>query len=309
MNISRRDVLGAGAAAGAALFLPRFESSVQAEPLLRRTIPSSGETIPAVGLGTARTFAVGESAAQRAPLEEVLRRMHELGGRVVDTAPTYGTAEGVAADLTQKLGIRDEIFVATKVSRVATAEEGREQAERSRRIWGRDTIDLNQVHNLGNVEVHLPALRRWKEEGRTRYVGVTTSRYRQFEQMEDVLRRERLDFVQLNYSLGERRAADRLLPLAHERGMAVIVNEPYNGGRLFRRVRDQELPPWAAEFDCQSWGQFFLKYLLAHPAVTVVVPATSNPEHVVDNMGAGRGRLPDPETLRRMEQWFDALPA
>jgi len=309
MEMSRRDALKVGAGAGAALFFGRFEIPAQTSSLLSRTIPSTGEAIPAVGLGTARTFAVGESAAQRAPLEEVLRRFHQLGGTVVDTAPTYGTAEGVAGDLAQKLGIEHELFLATKISRARTAEDGRRQAEQSMRLWGRDMIDLNQVHNLGNVETHLETLRQSKEAGRTRYVGITTSRYEQFEQMESLLKRETLDFVQLNYSLGERRAADRLLPLAQERAVAVIVNEPYNGGRLFRRVRGQELPAWAAECDCASWGQLFLKYILGHPAVTVVVPATSNPEHVVDNMGAGRGRVPDPQTRRRIEEWFDGLPA
>lgn len=309
MDISRRAALKVGAGAGAALFLGRFEPPAQGPSLISRTIPSSGEAIPSVGLGTARTFAVGESAAQRAPLEEVLRRFYQLGGTVVDTAPTYGTAEGVAGDLARKLGIANELFFATKISGARNAEEGKRQAEQSMRLWGRDMIDLNQVHNLGNVETHLETLRQSKEAGRTRYVGITTSRYEQFAQMESLLGRETLDFVQLNYSLGERRAADRLLPLAQERAVAVIVNEPYNGGRLFRRVRGQELPAWAAECDCGSWGQLFLKYILGHPAVTVVVPATSNPDHVVDNMGAGRGRVPDPQIRRRIEEWFDGLPA
>jgi len=309
MDISRRDALKAGVGAGAAFFMGHLRTPTQAPSLLNRTIPVSGEAIPAVGLGTARRFAVGESAAQRAPLEEVLRRFHQLGGTVLDTAPTYGTAEGVAGDLARKLGIQAELFLATKISRARTADDGRRQAERSMQLWGRDTIDLNQVHNLGNVETHLKTLRQSKEAGQTRYVGITTSRYEQFEEMESLLRREALDFVQLNYSLGERRAADRLLPLAHDRGVAVVVNEPYNGGGLFRRVRGKELPSWAAELDCATWGQFFLKYILGHPAVTVVVPATANPDHVVDNMGAGLGRVPDPEARRRMEEWFDALPS
>ncbi len=166
-------------------------------------------------------------------------------------------------------------------------------------------IDLNQVHNLRDVDIHLRTIRQAKEEGRTRYVGVTTSFDQQYEQMEQVLRSEELDFVQVNYSLGERTAADRLIPLAQDRGIAVIINEPYNVGRLFAVTSGRELPDWAAEFECESWGQFFLKYILGHPAVTAVIPATSDPEHLVDNMGGGRGRLPDEQTRRRMEDLFD----
>ena len=175
------------------------------------------------------------------------------------------------------------------------------------RLWGRDTIDLNQVHNLRGVEEHLPTIRQAKEEGRTRYVGVTISRLRQFGDMERVMRREALDFIQINYSLGERQAADRLLPLAQDRGFGVVINEPYNAGRLFRVVSGQSLPDWAADFDCESWGQFYLKYILSHPAVTVVIPGTSDPGHLVDNMGAGLGRLPDQATRTRMEEFFDGL--
>lgn len=305
MKLSRRDLVKLGAGAGAALAFPRATLPAQTPSPLRRTIPSSGEAIPAVGLGSARTFNVSASAAERAPLREVLRRFYELGGRVFDTAPTYGTSERVAGDLAQELDIHRELFFATKISRARDAAAGRRQIETSMRLWDRDTIDLNQVHNLGNVLVHLATMREAKRRGTIRYVGVTTSRYPQFEEIEAVMRRETLDFVQLNYSLGERRAANRLLPLALDRGIAVVVNEPYNAGRLFRVVRGRELPAWAAEFDCASWAQFFLKYILAHPAVTVVIPATSDPEHLVDNMGAGLGRLPDPATRRRMEQFFD----
>jgi aryl-alcohol dehydrogenase-like predicted oxidoreductase len=307
MKITRREMLEVSGGAAAALFLRRFPAFAQSPSILTRTIPSSGETIPAVGLGSARTFNVGESAAVRAPLREVLRLFRAAGGTVFDTAPTYGTSEAVAGALAQELGIQRELFFATKISTRGGREVGVRQQEASLRAWGRGIIDLNQVHNLRGVEIHLPTIRQAKAAGRTRYVGVTTSSVRQFERMEQIMRSESLDFVQLNYSLAERQAAERLLPLAQDRGFAVLVNEPYNVGRLFRAVRGHELPPWANELDCESWGQFFLKYILGHPAVTAVIPATSDPEHLVDNMGAGLGRLPDARLRTRMEQFFDAL--
>lgn len=307
MKISRRDMLRVGAGTGAALLLGDLTALAQSPAQITRTIPSSGEAIPAVGLGSARTFSRRASADERGDLKEVLGLFHELGGTVFDTAPTYGLSESVAGDLVQELGIENDVFFATKISTGGGRISGVRQQEESMRLWGRDTIDLNQVHNLRGVQEHLPTIRQAKEEGRTRYVGVTISRFRQFGDMEQVMLREPLDFIQINYSLGERQAADRLLPLAQDRGFGVVINEPYNGGRLFRAVSGRSLPEWAADFDCESWGQFFLKYILSHPAVTVVIPGTSDPGHLVDNMGAGVGRLPDPPTRRRMEEFFDGL--
>lgn len=307
MKISRREMLRIGVGTGAGLLLGELPAFGQDPPLLMRAIPSSGEEIPAVGLGSARTFNVGSSDEERAPLTEVLRLFHELGGRFFDTAPSYGSSESVAGQLVQELGIQDDLFFATKISTGGGREAGLEQEEGSLRSWGRNTIDLNQVHNLRDVDIHLRTIRQAKEEGRTRYVGVTTSFPRQYQQMEQVLRTEELDFVQINYSIGEREAAERLLPLAQDRGIAVVVNEPYNVGRVFGAVSGRELPEWAVEFDCQSWGQFFLKYILSHPAVTVIIPATSDPVHLADNMGAGVGRLPDERTRTRMEELFDSL--
>ena len=307
MTISRREMLKASAGTGAALLLGDLPALAQSPSLLTRTIPSSGEAIPAVGLGSARSFSRRASATETGDLKEVLRLFREVGGSVFDTAPTYGRSEIVAGALAQELGIENELFFATKISTGGGRESGVRQQESSMRLWGRDAIDLNQVHNLRGVEIHLPTIRQAKDEGRTRYVGVTISRLRQFGDMERVMLGEPLDFIQINYSLGERQAADRLLPLAQDRGFAVMINEPYNAGGLFRAVRGEPLPGWAAEFDCRSWGQFFLKYILAHPAVTVVIPGTSDPEHLVDNMGAGVGRLPDELTRRRMEELFDAL--
>ena len=308
MKISRRNMLKISAGTGAAAVLLReFPALAQEQPLLVRSIPSSGEEVPVVGLGSARTFSVGASGEERAPLKEVLRLFHEMGGRFFDTAPTYGSSESVSGQLVQELGIQNDLFFATKISTGGGRQAGINQQETSLQDWGRDIIDLNQVHNLRDTELHLRTIRQAKEEGRTRYVGVTTSFGRQYEQMEQVLRTEELDFVQVNYSLGERQADERLLPLAQDRGMGVIVNEPYNVGRLFTAVRGRDLPAWAAEFDCESWGQFFLKYILSHPAVTVIIPATSDPEHLIDNMGAGMGQLPDERTRTRMEEFFDGL--
>ena len=305
MKMSRREMLRVGAGTGAALILGDLNALAQSPSQMRRTIPSSGETIPAVGLGSAGTFSRRASDADRVDMREVLRLFRELGGTVFDTAPTYGLSESVAGALARELGIENDIFFATKISTGGGREAGVLQQEQSMRLWGRDTIDLNQVHNLRGVETHLPTIRRAKEEGRTRYVGITISRLYQFGDMERLMQREALDFIQINYSLGEREAADRILPLAKDRGFGVVINEPYNRGALFRAVRGRELPGWATEFDCRSWGQFFLKYILSHPAVTVVIPGTGDPGHLVDNMGAGVGRLPDEATRRRMEAFFD----
>ena len=307
MTISRRKMLTISAGAGAGLLLNELPAFAQQQPQLMRAIPSSGEMIPAVGLGSARTFNVGPPSPEWVPLGDVVRLFHEMGGRFFDTAPSYGTSEQVAGQIAQEIGIHNDLFFATKISTRGGLDVGIAQQEESFRDWGRDVIDLNQVHNLQDTAIHLRTIRQAKEEGRTRYVGVTTSFGRQYEQMEQVLRSEELDFFQVNYSLGEREAADRLLPLAQDRGIGVIVNEPFNVGRLFGAVSGRELPDWAAEFDCQSWGQFFLKYILSHPAVTVIIPATGDPEHLVDNMGAGIGRLPNEATRRRMEEMFDNL--
>ena len=307
MTISRRKMLKISAGAGAGLLLNELPALAQQQPQLMRAIPSSGEMIPAVGLGSARTFNVGPPSPEWVPLGAAVRRLHELRGRFFDTAPSYGTSEQVAGQIVQEIGIGNDLFFATKLSPRGGRQAGLDQQEESFRDWGREVIDLNQVHNLQDTAIHLRTIRQAKEEGRTRYVGVTTSFGQQYEQMEQVLRSEELDFVQVNYSLGEREAAERLLPLAQDRGMGVSVNEPFNVGRLFSAASGRELPDWAAEFDCRSWGQFFLKYILSHPAVTVIIPATGDPEHLVDNMGAGIGRLPDEATRRRMEEMFDNL--
>jgi diketogulonate reductase-like aldo/keto reductase len=270
-----------------------------APSILTRQIPSSGETIPAVGLGTWQTFDVGASAAEREPRREVLRRFVELGGRVIDSSPMYGAAETVVGELASELGVLDKLFVATKVWTSGRA-AGVAQMEQSLRRLRKPRLDLMQIHNLVDWRTHLATLREWKQAGRIGHLGVTHYTSSAYDELERALRSETLDFVQVNYSLGERDAERRILPLARERGIAVLVNRPFAEGGLFGRVRGQALPSWAADFECASWAQFFLKWILAHPAVTCVIPATSRPEHLVDNMKAGTGALPDATTRERM---------
>jgi diketogulonate reductase-like aldo/keto reductase len=270
-----------------------------APSILTRQIPSSGETIPAVGLGTWQTFDVGASAAEREPRREVLRRFVELGGRVIDSSPMYGAAETVVGELASELGVLDKLFVATKVWTSGRA-AGVAQMEQSLRRLRKPRLDLMQIHNLVDWRTHLATLREWKQAGRIGHLGVTHYTSSAYDELERMLRSETLDFVQVNYSLGERDAERRILPLARERGIAVLVNRPFAEGGLFGRVRGQALPSWAADFECASWAQFFLKWILAHPAVTCVIPATSRPEHLVDNMKAAVGALPDATTREKM---------
>jgi len=265
---------------------------------LARAIPSSGETIVAVGLGTWQAFDVAEPA-RRGPQRDVLRRFVELGGRVVDSSPMYGAAEAAVGDLGADLGVRDALWIATKVWTTGRA-AGVEQMERSLRLLRGKRLDLLQVHNLVDWQTHLATLRDWKDAGRIRYLGVTHYSAAGHDALERVMRSEALDFVQLNYSAIEPDAERRLLPLARDRGIAVLVNRPLAQGALLSRVRGRRLPPWAADVDCTSWTQLFLKWILAHPAVTCVIPATSRVAHLDDNMQAGRGRLPDAATRRRI---------
>jgi diketogulonate reductase-like aldo/keto reductase len=268
------------------------------QPVLR-TIPGSRETLPVIGLGTWQTFDVGAGAAERAPLREVLERFVALGGRAVDSSPMYGRAEGVVGDLAADLRLRDALFLATKVWTTGR-EAGVTQMEASLRHFRTRTLDLIQVHNLVVWRTHLATLREWKRAGRIRYLGVTHYTASAYADLERVMRAEALDFVQLNYSPVEREAERRLLPLAAERGIAVLVNRPFAEGALFRRVRGQAVPSWAAELGCGTWAQLFLKWIAAHPAVTSVIPATSRPEHLMDNMQALLGPLPDAATRDRI---------
>lgn len=281
--------MGAKGAAGAA-------GSGSGSAILTRRIPSTGETIPVVGLGTWQTFDVGPGSAALAPLEEVLGAFVELGGRLVDSSPMYGRSEEVAGDLAAKLGLQSKLFLATKVW-TSGAAAGIRQMEESMRKLRAGRIDLMQVHNLVGVDAHLATLAGWKREGRVRYVGVTHYTADSHEAVGRLIASKPVDFVQINYSVGERDAERRLLPLARERGVAVIANRPFAGGDLFRRLRAKPLPAWAAEIDCDSWAQVLLKFVVSHPAIACAIPATSRPDHLRDNMKAAYGRLPD-ETLR-----------
>jgi diketogulonate reductase-like aldo/keto reductase len=275
-----------------------------AAPMLARRIPSSGEMLPALGLGTWRTFDVGAGTAERAPLKEVLGAFVALDGRVIDSSPMYGAAETVVGDLAAEIGVTDKLFLATKVW-TGGREAGVAQMEQSFRRLRARRLDLMQVHNLRDWRAQLRSLRDWKAAGRLRYIGVTHYTEGAHDELERVLRTEPLDFVQVNYSPGEREAERRILPLARDRGVAVLVNRPFAEGGLFHRVRGRPLPPWAADAGAESWAQLFLKWILAHPAVTCALPATSRLQHLQDNMKAGTGALPDAAARERLVALLD----
>lgn len=306
MKLSRRTVVKAGLAYGASLLLPSKGVAAQAQPLIEKKIPSSGETIPIIGIGTARRYEDIKNDAEKVPLKATLRQFEALGGKVIDSSPTYGTAEAVVGELVEELAIRKSLFLATKVSlRNAGREEGIKQIEQSFRRLRTDKIDLLAVHNLRDTDTQLRTLREMKAAGRIRYVGITTSFDKQYGEFEQTIKKEALDFVQVDYALDNRDAGDRLIPLAQDRGMAVMINLPFGRGRLFNAVKGRKLPEWAAAFDCVSWAQFFLKYIVSHPAITCAVPGMARPEYVVDNLAAARGRMPDAAMRRRMEQFID----
>ncbi len=272
-----------------------------------RSIPTSGEPLPCVGLGTWQQFDVQPRATEkRASLKKVLRRLVDLGGSVIDSSPMYGRAEKTVGALSADLGLTDRIFGATKVWTRGRA-DGIRQMERSLERMNQHPMDLMQVHNLVDWQTHLDTLQSWKEEGKVRYIGVTHYTLGAFDDLASIIRNRDIDFVQLPYSIETTRAEKRLLPLAAENAVGVIVNGPFEGGSLFGRVDDEPLPEWTASFDCESWAQFFLKYILSHETVTCVIPGTSDPDHLRDNVRAGYGRLPDDDTRRRMRKTLQRL--
>lgn len=297
ISVTRRAVCQALSAAGV---LAATGPSLAAESKMHeRPIPATGERLPVIGLGTSDVFDVGKSAAEREPLEEVLRIQLQAGGSLLDTSPMYGNSEEVAGDLIAKLQFHPKMFLATKVW-TRGREAGMQQIENSMRLLKSTRLDLIQVHNLLDLDVHLKTLRALKEQQRIRYVGITHYTVASQTDLAAVIEREPLDFVQLNYSIVTRNAEQRLLPLAAEKKVATLINRPFEDGALFGRVRGKPLPPWAAEIDCTSWAQFFLKFIVSHPAVTCVIPATAKPHHMSDNVKGGLGRLPDAKMREQM---------
>jgi aryl-alcohol dehydrogenase-like predicted oxidoreductase len=306
---SRRDVLKLGIGLGAAA-LGAAPAFAQAKPVLARKIPRSGEMLPVVGLGTAIVFDIDSDAAKRAERTTVIRTLLDGGARVIDTAPSYGTAESVVGDLLADMKVRDKVFVATK-TRVAGRDRTIAELQQSQRRLHSEKIDLIQIHNVGfadkaEVASQLALLREWKAHGTYRYVGVTHSQDQESanERLIELLKTEKLDFMQVNYSMAERSVEQRLLPAAAETGTAILVNLPFARARLFRAVNGKAVPDWAKEFDAPTWGQFFLKYILASEAVNCVLPGTDKPEYMTDNLNAARTRLPDAAMRKRMVQFI-----
>jgi len=303
--LSRATILRlAGGAVLAATVGARAQPGNQGRTMQQRAIPSSGEMLPVVGCGTWQGFDVGGAAIERMPLSDVLRALFAAGSSVIDSSPMYGRAEAVSGDLLTELGAQDRAFVATKVW-TRGRDSGIAQMQQSMTLLRRQRIDLMQVHNLLDWRAHLPVLRDWKAQGRIRYIGVTHYTASAHDDLAAVLRAEPLDFVQVNYALDDRNAEQRLLPLAAERGVGVVVNMPFGGGGLLRRLGGKPLPAWAAEIGCESWAQICLKFILGHPAVTCVIPGTRRPEHMADNARAGTGAMPDAALRTRMAAAID----
>ena len=280
--------------------------AARAAERLQRPIPKTGETIPAVGLGTWQAFDVAGDAAETAQAREALKALVDLGGRVIDSSPMYGSAESVSGQLADELRVKAKLFVATKVW-TSGKQAGIRQMEDSMRKLRVERLDLMQVHNLVDAGTHLATLRDWKSAGRVRYLGVTHYHAGAHADLEKIIRPGDIDFVQVNYSLAEPEADRRLLAVAADSRTAVIVNRPFAEGSMFRRVKDKPLPDWATEIGCASWAQFFLKWILGHPFVTCAIPGTRNPKHVADNLGAASGPLPDETMRRRMSVYFESL--
>jgi aryl-alcohol dehydrogenase-like predicted oxidoreductase len=314
--LNRRQWLGLTAGAGAALTLnPRLLSALGTQELLSRAVPSTGQRVPLVGLGSSATFAQVARSEDYSALRDVLRTMTERGGTVFDTAPGYGASEQVAGDIAAELGITDRIFWATKLNVAqgptapADPARARQQIETSFNRLRKRPIDLIQVHNMADIPTQLGILKELKAEGRIRYIGVTSTSKPQYEAVERVMRSEPIDFIGIDYAIDNRSVEERILPLAADRGIATMIYMPFGRTRLWNRVAGRDLPAWAHEFDAHSWGQFFLKFLAADPRVTVITPATSRAANMVDNLGAAVGRLPDAAMRRRMIAHVDALPS
>jgi diketogulonate reductase-like aldo/keto reductase len=271
---------------------------------MRRPIPGTSESLPVVGVGTWQTFDVSPEGFP--PLREVLSTLVSEGGTVIDSSPMYGKSEEVVGQLSEELRLNEKLFIATKVWTTGHR-EGINQMSASMGKLRRNRIDLMQIHNLVDWQNHMRTLTKWKEEGRVRYIGLTHYADSAHDTLASVMKSNRVDFIQVNYNLLDRHAEERLLPMAKDLNVGVLVNRPFEEGALFNRVNGKKLPGWAAEFDCASWGQFFLKFILSHPAVTCVIPGTSKARHLLDNLGAGTGRLPDEGQRKKMIEWISNL--
>ncbi|MFQ6004654.1 MAG: aldo/keto reductase [Woeseia sp.] len=288
--------------------LPALSGAVAATrpDVITRRIPSSGEHLPVIGMGSMKTFDVGDDRAERARLTEVLQAFFDNGGALIDSSPMYGNAEAVLGDVLQSITGKEALFAATKVW-ADGKQQGIDDMHRSMGRMRVTRFDLMQIHNLKDWRTHLETLKAWKDEGKIRYIGVTTSHGRRHDELIAAMKGETFDFVQFTYNIASREAEKRLLPLARDRGAATLINLPFGRAELFKKVRGKPLPDWAAEIDCTSWAQFFLKFCLAHPAVSCLIPATSKPHHMVDNMGAGFGRVPDEDMRRRMIEHMESI--
>jgi len=308
-HISRRQFIGMAATLATGLVLPARTLAMSAP--IHKTILKTGEQLPVIGMGTSRTFDAIGDAELLLRLEEVLQTFFDMGGGMIDSSPMYGSSQEVIGQLlakmnSSKMKAEKNLFAATKVW-TKGRQEGLEQMEKSRQQWGVKNFDLMQIHNLVDWQTHLETLQQMKADGKIRYIGITTSHGRYHEQLKDILKKHDIDFMQLSYNIANRDAESTLLSMAQEKGIAVIVNRPYQRGDLFRNVKDRPLPSWAQEFDCSSWGQYFLKYVVSHPAVTCAIPATTKVKHMKDNMLAGRGRLPTARQRLKMLKYFELL--
>ena len=303
ITLSRRNFIKHACALPAAVGVMPGTLSAMTNDVIKRVIPSSGEEISIMGMGTYSTFSHSTPLEQ---LGEVMRAFFDHGGQMIDSSPMYGPAEGIVGELIKTTQNTSGYFAATKVW-TDGRQAGIDQMNESMRLMGVEIMDLMQIHNLRDWKVHLETLKEWKEQGRIRYLGITTSHGRFHGELEAIMKTEPLDFVQLTYSAANRATDARLLPLAQDRGIATIINRPYQGGDLFRKVRGEPLPDWAAEIDCTSWGQFFLKFIAGHPAVTCIIPATSKVKHALDNMAGGKGRVPNAAQRKRMISYLEAL--
>jgi len=312
-QIGRRDLLKGALGAFLTLSMTPIRLNAKAQDVIKKAIPSSGELIPVMGMGTSRTFDVGGDKVALSQLAQVLRVFFDNGGSVIDSSPMYGSSEKVLGELLKTTKNKENLFSATKVW-TDGKQSGIQQMNESLNLWGLKRFDLIQIHNLRDWKVHLPTLRDWREQGKIRYIGITTSHNRRHtshnrrhKELEHIMKTEDLDFVQFSYSIGNRISEKTLLPLAADRGIATLINRPFERAELFRRVEGKPLPKWASEFDCTSWAQFFLKFVISHPAVTCTIPATAKVKHMKDNMAAGSGRLPDSEIRKHMVQYFDSV--